>query len=181
MHARPLTARPLTVSVDLEDHRRDDTAELRFPDSTRHLLEALERWKATATFFVVGTLAEAHPELVREVADRGHEIALHGWEHVPLGSLGPDRFRTDVAKGKALLEDLTGTDVVGFRAPTFSLTAGTPWAPDVLGETGFRYSSSVLPAANPLFGYPGAPLDPFRWTSGLVEFPVPIAGLGPAR
>jgi SAM-dependent methyltransferase len=78
-----------------------------------------------------------------------------------------------------VLEDLAGAPVTGFRAPTFSLTAATTWATDVLAEEGFTYSSSVLPSANPLHGFPGAPADPFLWPSGLAELPVPVAGVGP--
>jgi polysaccharide deacetylase family protein (PEP-CTERM system associated) len=169
---------PVTFTLDLEDHRPGGRAELRFPAVTRGLLARLAEWGVTGTVFVVGELAAAHPELVRAIADGGHELALHGWRHVPLTDLRPDELRADVRRGRALLEDLGGHPVVGFRAPTFSLTAATAWAADVLAEEGFAYSSSVLPSANPLHGYPGAPHDPFVWPSGLVEIPVPVAGWG---
>jgi polysaccharide deacetylase family protein (PEP-CTERM system associated) len=171
-------AAPVTFTLDLEDHRPSARAELRFPAVTRGLLERLAEWGVSGTVFVVGELAAEHPELVRAIADGGHELALHGWRHVPLTELRPEDLRTDVRRGRALLEDLGGAPVVGFRAPTFSLTAATAWAADVLAEEGFTYSSSVLPSANPLHGYPGAPRDPFVWPSGLVEIPVPVAGWG---
>jgi polysaccharide deacetylase family protein (PEP-CTERM system associated) len=173
---------PITFTLDLEDHRPAGRAgfEPRYPAVTRLILERLADRAVTGTFFVVGEVAEADPGLVREVAAAGHEVALHGWRHVPLTGLDADRLRADVRRGRAVLEDLTGQPVAGFRAPTFSLTAATVWATDVLAEEGFTYSSSVLPSANPLHGFPGAPADPFLWPSGLAELPAPVAGIGPA-
>lgn len=172
---------PITFTLDLEDHRPDDAAPLRYPAATRTILEFLERRGIIGTFFVVGTVAESEPDLVRDIAAAGHEIGLHGWEHIPLVDLDRESLRVAVTKGKALLEDLAGAPVVGYRAPTFSLVSSTTWATEVLSEAGFAYSSSVLPTANPLYGFPGAPEDPFVWPSGLVEFPVPIAGVGRVR
>jgi peptidoglycan-N-acetylglucosamine deacetylase len=166
---------PLTLTFDLED---DGRAVPRYEGPTHRLLGLLEREGVTATVFVVGTLAERSPELVRAVAEAGHEVALHGYEHVALDMLGEDGFARDVSRGKAVLEDVVGTEVRGYRAPLFSLTARTPWAPDKLAELGFAYSSSVLPAPNPIRGYPGAPREPFRWRGGLVELPCPVAGAG---
>ena len=174
-------AAPITFTLDLEDHRPDESAPLRYPEVTRRLLERLADWKVTGTFFVVGVVAEAEPDLVRSIAAAGHEVALHGWRHVPLTELTPDELALDVRRGRALLEEITGEPVVGFRAPTLSLTATTTWATEVLADAGFSYSSSVLPTANPLYGYPGAPGDPFLWPSGLAELPVPIAGPARAR
>lgn len=174
-------AAPITFSLDLEDHRPDESAELRFPQITRRVLDFLEERNIVGTFFVVGQVAETQPDLVREVAARGHELGLHAYRHVPLTELDPDRFRDETARGKAAIEDLAGTEVVGFRAPTYSLVPASIWAVDVLGELGFAYSSSVLPAANPLFGFPGAPEVPFRWPNGLAELPAPLTGVGSAR
>jgi peptidoglycan-N-acetylglucosamine deacetylase len=170
---------PITFTLDLEDHRpRGAIGDPRYPAVTRHILDRLAARHVTATVFVVGELAEASPALIQEVASAGHEIALHGWRHVPLTELDPATFRADVRRGRALLEDLTAQRVVGFRAPTFSLTATTTWATEVLAEEGFTYSSSVLPSANPLHGFPGAPTQPFLWPSGLAELPVPVVGVG---
>jgi polysaccharide deacetylase family protein (PEP-CTERM system associated) len=174
-----MTTAPVTFTLDLEDHRpAGATRPPRYAAATRQILSRLADRSVTGTVFVVGDVAEADPGLVREVAAAGHEIALHGWRHVPLTELGPEALRADLRKGRALLEDLTGEAVTGFRAPTFSLTAATVWATDVLAEEGFTYSSSVLPSANPLHGFPGAPADPFLWPSGLAELPVPVAGAG---
>jgi polysaccharide deacetylase family protein (PEP-CTERM system associated) len=171
----------VTFTLDLEDHRPSPDAPERYPALTREVLDFLDARAVHGTFFVVGETAAAHPELVREVADRGHEVGLHGWRHQPLTELDPDGFRDDVTRGKALLEELAGAPVRGFRAPTFSLVPESRWAVDVLAETGFTYSSSVLPARSPLFGDPTLPTTPFRWPNGLVELPCPVvraAGVG---
>jgi polysaccharide deacetylase family protein (PEP-CTERM system associated) len=168
----------VTFTLDLEDHRPSPDAPERYPSLTREVLEFLDARAVRGTFFVVGETAEAHPELVREVATRGHEVGLHGWRHDPLTELTPDSFRADVARGKTLLEDLTGAVVQGFRAPTFSLVPESRWAVDVLRDTGFTYSSSILPARSPLFGDPSLPAAPFRWPNGLVELPCPVVRAG---
>ena len=171
----------VTFTLDLEDHRPSPDHPVRYPALTREVLEFLDLRGIRGTFFVVGEVAEAAPDLVGEVAARGHEIGLHGWRHTPLTELDADSFRADVDRGKALLEDLAGRPVVGFRAPTFSLVPESRWAIDVLADAGFAYSSSILPARSPLFGDPSLPTTPFRWPNGLAELPVPIAGAGPAR
>jgi len=168
----------VTFTLDLEPHAPPH-APSRHATITRELLERLERAGIRGTVFVLGVVAEDDPDLVRAIADRGHEVGLHGWSHDPLPDLGVDRFRSDAERGKALLEELTGEPVVGFRAPMFSLVAGSAWAPDVLTELGFKYSSSVLPARSPLYGDPARPARPFRWPSGLLELPCPVARVGP--
>jgi peptidoglycan-N-acetylglucosamine deacetylase len=167
---------PLTITFDLEDNRRSSDQEARFVAMTRRFLDFADRHALRATVFIVGELARSHPALVREVAARGHEIGLHGLRHVALDEIGPDRLRGELAEGRALLEDVAQVPVKGFRAPIFSLTPRTAWAIDDLHACGFAYSSSVLPAASPLHGWPGAPRTPFRWGNGLVELPVPVAG-----
>jgi len=173
-----MTDAQVTFTLDLEDHRPSPDADERYPTLTREVLEFLDARAVRGTFFVVGETAETHPELVTEIARRGHEIGLHGWRHQPLTELDPESFRVDVSRGKSLLEDLAGTPVVGFRAPTFSLVPDSRWAVDVLVDTGFTYSSSVLPARSPLFGDPSLPTTPFRWPNGLVELPCPVVRAG---
>ncbi len=175
----PLVNAPPAVSftVDLEDHRQPgEEVDTRYPVLTKNILEVCAASGITGTFFVLGRLAEDEPGLIRDIAAQGHEVALHSWDHTPLPQTTPDAFRQDTLRGKKLLEDLTGTAVVGYRAPVFSLVAGTAWAPEILAELGFAYSSSVLPAWNPLFGWPEAPAGPFQWPSGLVELPCPVLG-----
>ena len=180
MVARSAVAR-VTFTCDVEDHRPDERSELRFPRITREISDWLVGRGWRGTFFVVGDEAQRHPDLVRDLALAGHEIGLHGWVHTPLGELGPEVVERDARRGRELLEQLIGVPVTGFRAPQFSLTPATPWADAALTAAGFTYSSSVLPNANPLFGYPGAPRGPFRWPSGLVELPAPVIGWGRGR
>lgn len=172
------TRAPVTFTLDLEDHRPSDAHELRYPMLTREVLEFLDARGARGTFFVVGEVAVDQPDLVRELASRGHEVGLHGWRHVPLTDLDPAEFARQIAEGKARLEAITGQDVIGFRAPIFSLVPSSRWAVDALRDAGFSYSSSVLPVSNPLFGDPTLPRAPFRWPNGLLELPCPVAGVG---
>jgi len=172
---------PITFTIDVEDHRPGPHAELRFPRVTRDVVEWLGERGIRGTFFVVGEEAQRHPDLVADIAGAGHEVALHGHRHVPVGSLSPEELRSDLRQGRDVLEQASGTAVVGFRAPQFSLVRDAAWVADELAEAGFRYSSSVLPTANPLFGFPGAPTGPFRWPSGLVELPAPLLGRGRMR
>ena len=170
----------VVFTLDLEDHRPDDSAELRFPAVTDELLDDLEEWGVIGTVFVVGDVVRDHPDLVARVAARGHELGLHGATHTPLPDVGADTFRTATAEAMDRLAQTIQAPVAGFRAPIFSLVPDSAWAPAILHELGFVYSSSVLPARNPLYGWPGAPVAPFRWPSGLVEIPSPTFGVGPA-
>ncbi len=169
---------PVTFSFDLEDHRANRGSAGRHADMTVRVLDFLDTVHVRGTFFVLGEVAAEHPDLVRRISDTGHEIAFHSFDHRPLTEETPDRFRELTLKGKALLEDLTGSQVIGFRAPTFSLVRSSLWVVDLLQEMEFLYSSSVLPASNPLYGFPGAPQTPFKWPNGLIELPVPVARLG---
>jgi polysaccharide deacetylase family protein (PEP-CTERM system associated) len=134
--------------------------ESRVDNSVRQLLDLLARHDSRATFFVLGWIAERHPETVRAVARSGHEIASHGWDHRRVTRQGPEEFRTSVRRTKRLLEDLTGAPVLGFRAPTFSIVPGCEWALDILIEEGYRYDSSLFPVWRPGYGYPDGKRDP---------------------
>lgn len=168
----------VTFTFDVEDHRPDPTWEDRAPAMTMRVLDLLSGLGVRGTAFVVGEVALADPGLVRELAARGHEVGLHGWNHEPLTGKEPTALASELTRGKELLESIVQDEVLGFRAPTFSLVPGTAWVPDLLASAGFSYSSSVLPARSPLFGWPGAPRDVFRWPGGVVEFPAPTVGLG---
>jgi polysaccharide deacetylase family protein (PEP-CTERM system associated) len=169
---------PVTITFDLEDSRRSDAQEERFVRMTHRFLDFAEQRGIRATVFVVGEIARSHPALVRRVAEGGHEVGLHGLRHVTLGEVGPSRMRDELREGRELIEDVTQVQTRGFRAPIFSLTPSTAWAVQHIADAGFAYSSSVLPATNPLHGWPGAPSRPFRWDDGLIEFPCPVGGLG---
>jgi polysaccharide deacetylase family protein (PEP-CTERM system associated) len=165
----------LTLTVDLEDPSGVYAPDGRYVALTQRLLDLCNATGSRATFFTIGRVAAACPALVREIAARGHEIAYHSHNHVPLTEETPVRFREESRRDKDVLEQLTGKTVTGFRAPRFSLTRQSLWAVDVLGELGFRYSSSVMPTSISLFGIGDAPHVPFRWPNGLIELPLPVA------
>jgi polysaccharide deacetylase family protein (PEP-CTERM system associated) len=163
----------ITFTLDLEHHWYSDDPG-RFVHAAESLLAMTSRIGVLGTIFVLGEVADSHPDLVRSFAAAGHEIALHGYTHTPLPDLEIDAIRADIARGKDTLESVVEQPIVGYRAPYFSLTRAARPMVEVLAELGFTYSSSVLPAANPQFGWPAAPAAPFRWPEGVVELPVPI-------
>lgn len=169
----------ITVTLDVEDHLGRYGATGRYVDNTRRILAFLRERGVRGTFFVVGRIGEVAPWLVREIVLAGHEVACHSLAHTPLDRETPATFREGTRRAKDALEQAGGVPVSGYRAPIFSLTARTRWAVDELAALGFGYSSSVLPAPHPLYGFSGAPRSPFRWPNGLVELPVPLARLGP--
>jgi polysaccharide deacetylase family protein (PEP-CTERM system associated) len=165
----------LVFTLDLEDHLGSYASDARFAGNTAKILDLLDSLQIRGTFFIVGRVAETHPDLVRDAARRGHEIACHSYDHLPIEMETPTSFAHKLIKAKDLLEQVASQKVAGFRAPIFSLTPATAWAVDIIGEAGFEYSSSILPAPNPLYCFVGAPRAPFRWPNGLLEFPVPVA------
>lgn len=170
-------ATPLTVTLDLERHRAD-AAGARYRDNAARILDFLTARGVRATVFVVGELVAELAPLLRAADAAGHELALHSHAHLPLTEERPARFRARLGDCRARLSDTVGRAPAGFRAPVFSLTPRARWACEALVELGFAYSSSVLPSAHPLHGYPGAPGTPFRWPAGLLELPVPLARAG---
>jgi polysaccharide deacetylase family protein (PEP-CTERM system associated) len=168
----------ITFSLDLEDHRALQDTPPRYPAITYSILDFLDQIEIRGTVFAVGSVIKSHPELIQEISKRGHELGFHSMHHRPLTRETTETFRDETGAGKLLLEDLTGKPVSGYRAPSFSLVNDSLWTVDILTELEFAYSSSVLPAANPLFGWPGAPRKPFKWPGGLLEFPVPVGTIG---
>ncbi len=126
------------------------------------ILERLAGVGATGTFFVLGWIAERHPELVRRIGDAGHEIASHGQAHRRVTELTPAELRESVRRSRAVLEDAAGRPVVGYRAPSFSITPGMEWALEILLEEGYRYDSSLFPVRRRGYGYPGGRREPHR-------------------
>lgn len=179
--ARPVHA----LSVDVEDWfqvwalsgaiGRDDwdAKALRVEVSTGRLLDLFAAHDAKATFFCLGWIAERCPDLIRRIAAEGHEVASHGYDHVKVFDQDEAAFRADVIKTKAILEDLSGHRVRGYRAAGFSMDARTPWAHRVLAETGHDYSSSTHPIAHDHYGDPNAPMIPFV-QDGITEVPVSV-------
>jgi polysaccharide deacetylase family protein (PEP-CTERM system associated) len=179
------------LTIDVEEHfhveafagvidRRDwDSCPSRVQRTTDRLLQLLADAGVGATFFMLGWVAERHPDLVRRIVAAGHELASHGHGHRRADAQGPHGFRLDVRRSKALLEDIGGVAVVGYRAPTFSVGQHSAWAHAVLAEEGFRYSSSVYPVAHDLYGVPAAPRRPFCPIPGFVELPLTtVRGFG---
>ncbi len=164
---------PLCITIDLEDHRliKDEKSQ-RYERNTIRILRWLKENEIKATFFVVGKLAENSPKILKQVEKEGHEIAFHSYNHTPLTKTTPKDFIQDTIKGKQAIEDIIGTELIGFRAPCFSLTRDTIWATEILADLGFKYSSSVVPMKIPGYGFPEVPEEIFSWRSGLVEFPM---------
>ncbi|MDD5763410.1 MAG: DUF3473 domain-containing protein, partial [bacterium] len=164
----------------------------RVQENTLHLLNILESRKTIATFFIVGYVANKYPELVREIKSRGHEIGCHSNFHRSVFEMSPEDFRSDTRDAKAVLENLTGERVLGYRAPSYSITGKSLWALDILIEEGFAYDSSIFPIHHDLYGIPEFERFPVRihrhGVGSIAEFPpstfrifgrnVPVAGGG---
>ena len=153
-----------------------DSMPRRAPEVTDWILEEMAGVGATGTFFTLGWLADKEPALIKTIAAAGHEIAAHSWWHRKVDQLSAEDFRDDVRRTKARLEDLCGSPVLGFRAPSFSIRPGTEWAFDVLIEEGYHYDSSLFPIrVHPDYGYPTAGTAPHwidRSGGRLIEFPL---------
>ena len=183
------------LSVDVEDWfqvgafedviERDawSTLDDRVDRNTREILEMFDQAGASATFFTLGWVAQRHKRLLREIAERGHEIASHGWDHQRVFKMTRDEFAEDLRRARGELEDASGCTVRGYRAPSFSIDARTPWAFEVLAEQGYAYSSSVAPVKHDHYGWGEAPRFAFRPLAGadLVELPVTTAMFGGKR
>ena len=134
-----------------------ESMETRVESSVDRLLEMLATAGAGGTFFTLGWIAERHPAMVRRIVDAGHELASHGWRHRRVTTLGPTEFRESVRRSKAVLEDIGGVAVRGYRAPSFSIVADRFWAYDILLEEGYRYDSSFYPGRG---GHAAGPRTP---------------------
>jgi polysaccharide deacetylase family protein (PEP-CTERM system associated) len=183
----PSAALRIILSFDIEEHFRIEAAAGLALDPARHqydrerldistnaLLDLLAETQTQATFFIVGEIAQHNPGLIRRIAGEGHEVASHGWDHRRVHHFSPATFGDDVRKSKEALEDLTGAAVVGYRAPTFSITRDTAWALDVLAELNMAYDSSIYPVRHDRYGVPAAPRSPFvarGRQQGLLELP----------
>lgn len=168
------------LSIDVENLSRS-VETLEFERALDPLLTKLNELNIKATFFVLGQLATKWTTRIREIQGQGHEVGLHGFSHTPLKILGRAKFENETIKAASILSNILGTQVAGYRAPYFSLTKESSWAPNILKSVGFTYSSSVLPSWNPQASFPGAPKNVFKWSCGLIEFPVQSYGFGRLR
>jgi polysaccharide deacetylase family protein (PEP-CTERM system associated) len=157
------------------DRSQWDSYSLRVVENTGRVLDLLDEFGVKATFFILGWVAQRCPALVRQIRDNGHEIACHGYGHELVYRIGPERFREDIRRSKGILEQLSGVQVRGYRAPSYSITKKSLWALDILIEEGFTYDSSIFPVYHDLYGIPDAPRFPYliERTSGAIrEFPL---------
>lgn len=177
------------LTIDVEDYfqvsafapyiRRDqwDARECRVERNVERILEMLEEHGTKATFFTLGWIAERYPCLVQRIVDRGHELASHGYGHERASDLSEAAFFTDIDSAKKLLEDLSGKEIRGYRAPSFSIGKDNLWAFDCLERAGYRYSSSVYPIKHDHYGMPDSPRFAHKIRDGLIEVPVTTARL----
>lgn len=172
------------LTIDVEDwfqvsamapyiRRSDwDTRECRVERNVERILALLDERQVKATFFTLGWVAERYPQLVRRIVDGGHELASHGHGHERASDLTPAALREDVGRAKQVLEDIAGVPVLGYRAPSFSISERNLWAFDTLAEAGYRYSSSLYPIRHDHYGMPDAPRFAHRRDNGLLEIPI---------
>ena len=175
------------LTIDVEDYfqvsafapyiHRDqwDERSCRVERNVERILLMLDGHKTRATFFTLGWIAERYPHLVRRIVDGGHELASHGYGHQRASDLSEADFSEDIESAKKLLEDLSGHEVKGYRAPSFSIGEGNLWAFDCLERAGYRYSSSIYPIRHDHYGMPDAPRFAHQVRAGLLEIPVTTA------
>ncbi|MEO9525132.1 XrtA system polysaccharide deacetylase [Marinobacter alexandrii] len=192
------------LTIDVEDYfqvaalaeavKYDDwpSMEYRVEANTDRLLRLFDNASVKATFFILGWIAERSPQLVRRIANAGHEVASHGYSHQLIYNQTPALFREETRRSKAILEDILSVGVTGYRAASYSITNQSRWALDILAEEGFTWDSSIFPVHHDRYGMPGTPRWPHRLTTDkgyeLAEFPLstlkfpgytlPIAGGG---
>lgn len=168
---------------DVIDRDNWNAIQTRVEANIDRILDLFSEADVHATFFTLGWVAKRHPRMIRKIADAGHEIASHGYDHARVFTFDRDAFGEDIKIARAILEDCSGQQVTGYRAPSFSIDQRTPWAYMELAEQGYTYSSSVAPIAHDHYGWPEAPrfaFHPIPWAD-LVEIPVTTAELGGKR
>lgn len=149
-----------------------DQRECRVVRNVSRILELLDEQDTKATFFTLGWIAERYPDLIRRIVREGHELASHGYGHERASDLDQAAFSHDISRAKAILEDLSGTEVTGYRAPSFSIGPANRWAFDCLARAGYRYSSSIYPIRHDHYGMPESPRFAYRVEAGLLEVPI---------
>lgn len=142
------------------------------------LLQLLDDTKTSGTFFTLGWIAERHPKMIRRIAQAGHEIASHGYAHAKANGQNPAELREDVSRSRKILEDVAGVNVIGYRAPSFSIDESNLWVHEVLQDCGYEYSSSVYPIQHDHYGMPDAPRFAYKTNCGLTEIPATSVRIG---
>lgn len=183
------------LSIDLEEWYHSELVEgrrssiPRVAEATRPILDLLDRYQTSASFFVVGEVAEQHPDLIQSIFQRGHEIGCHSFSHTLLWQLDESIFREELKRFHSVMERVLGkVRIKGFRAPCFSLDNRTKWVLKVLLDFGYQYDTSIFPVKiSPLYGISGAPTHPYRISledlrkedpqSPLLEFPISLLTL----
>lgn len=154
------------------DRSEWSTRECHIERNIDRILELLSEHNVQATFFTLGWIAERYPQMVRDIVQAGHELASHGYGHERANGQSQDAFFSDIQLSKVILEDVGGSAVHGYRAPSFSIDEDNPWAFDALARAGYRYSSSIYPIAHDHYGMPQAPRFAFEARPGLLEIPI---------
>lgn len=161
------------------DRERWDEYEVRFEIGMSKILQILDRHEVRATFFFLGWIADRYPDVVEEVAEKGHEVALHGYEHRLIYTQTPEEFEADLTRGLAAVRKSYDGPVLGYRAPSFSIRSDSLWALDIIHKLGFKYDSSIFPIRRERYGIVDAQDRPHQTRKGLIEFPmstVDVAG-----
>jgi len=172
------------MTVDVEDYfqvsafegtiNRNQWDQLphRVEKNTNRILQLFDDHDIKSTFFVLGWVAERYPGLVKSIVSQGHELASHGYAHMRATGQSRNEFREDIVKAKQILEDIASVEIIGYRAPSYSINKKNLWVHDELYESGHRYSSSVYPVKHDLYGIPDAPRFAYQCENGLLEIPV---------
>lgn len=180
------------MSVDVEDYFQVsafepyinksewDNLEHRIERNTNKILDVFAEYNTRSTFFTLGWIAERYPALINRIVNEGHELACHGYEHIRVTEQTPEQFRDDIRRTKKILENLSGQEVKGYRAASYSINSSNLWAHQVLIEEGFKYSSSIYPVKHDLYGIPDAPrfcYQPIK-NSDFLEVPITTVKIG---
>ncbi|MBA6412710.1 DUF3473 domain-containing protein [Parahaliea sp. F7430] len=173
------------MTVDVEDYYQVSAFEShveksqwasmpsRVEANVEKILQLFDDAEVKGTFFTLGCVANSHPSMVRKIVAQGHELASHGWEHIRVTQQDRGAFREDISRTRSLLEDISGTAVLGYRAASYSIGADNLWALDELAEAGYQYSSSIVPIHHDHYGMPDAPRFAFPAAGGrLLEIPI---------
>jgi len=178
------------MTVDVEDYfqvsafekviSRDcwDSMPVRVEKNTQRVLDIFAEHDVKATFFMLGWVADRYPGLVERITKEGHELASHGYAHLRVTQQTRAEFREDIDRTKRLLEDMSGTEVKGYRAPSYSIGKANLWAHEEIQEAGYQYSSSVYPVNHDLYGFPEAPRYMFKCREKLIEIPISTLPFG---